>query len=1236
MIDSTISECDQKLTALLDDWKVTTFNEVRLDRLRSIRSSNSLALEVHMIRLASIVLPREDFQSPQMLEFFLKMSFCANQSIACEALANCRTLLTNTDFVRVILQCCLWTPESLFVSISLLNEALQRSPVRFTDDLIWDIETIAFVGLSFSHPETRVSSLRLLERIGELSKLSGIAFINGCTKAMEIIVKQKLLRSESRSSVHTGELRFTNVIQSHFFGVWLLFLAEIANVLVAANYVPVLSRMRAISRDDADIGLLILISASHFFFTTPIQLYAVQPYQAYDPWMEDTRPFIHGVFRHVLSRSDAQNAFTLITHVHISLYPLVVGLLSTVALEHVPLAAESLCYILQNPAISATYMHELLPGILSFLAHFQEFLTVAKANGPRVIRWDDAREENVMGMKRLAKQYCLVNSEAFGRLASQIVEDDWSLSSRELAFRFLVNWAITTSPALQDLRDSASAALGAIVQVGSLFSDSLLFDSSAIRLFSSIETAGTPVLSSLLFFHVELLLEIYIEACYVQPRRIADLFFLSIFMAFDMKFIPFLKSLTGQLVLLGLVFERFGHQSAYNFLAALVDLIARTKFDRTALSRQLAFATEAILQAAFDVLKYQKEHVPIQDVLESIRPWIVNLRLLPKQENCVPGISPDYERFTPYQLLDSLMEVTEIVGEDHFSAIASLWAALMKSQYHKELIPIFLCHWKNGKMKSKLFAYLISADAENIVGKLALHCSFAYYYHTNVCLNREWEDELWVIPLIAEAFTKWSDELIQFVPTVIHFAFLGYDAGASRLLSVLCGFFSLKPPDDLDRTESFIGIVRQCASKLSQHSEEYLEQWGTEALKWLLGSQSLRTAYRSLTVYNQIQRPMESLVVTGVCKAVAYHVVNSADDMKTLTDLVGQAFTFYLAVFADNEQYAFSFASAFIDCKVFVDSCLSSAIQLFIKSLNAPRTSKQAWSVMIGIVRPLLSRLETDEPSQHIFQLLIQSSQSQELMMIVAPIKESHPKLFPALPPLDTLLASVSETAMCKSLVHYAVMLDRASSSLLNSIFRISAFVLGRIVNENNRRPLAVIYKYALNNLATCPGAIELISVIAKADATFATKSVYDFYDWDRSLEDVCRSLGRLIVEEETVVTVTDCATIGSVYNFLTCDIVPKILPFVSQREMVEGMMRVTKTRGKKRSSFRRSSHGITRDSITGSRSNLQLCDVATGFAFHVGPLPRPEKLIIGDAAFRPSWEPEVVMSPEEFLLAAE
>jgi hypothetical protein len=144
-------------------------------------------------------------------------------------------MLTNVDFVRAILQCYLWTPESLFVSIALLNEAMQRRQTHFGDDLVWDIESVAFVGLASPHRETRMSALGLLERIGETCELCGISYVNACTRAMETVVKQKLLRAEPRSSVHPDELKFANVLRSHFFGLWLLFLSEIGNVLVAAN-----------------------------------------------------------------------------------------------------------------------------------------------------------------------------------------------------------------------------------------------------------------------------------------------------------------------------------------------------------------------------------------------------------------------------------------------------------------------------------------------------------------------------------------------------------------------------------------------------------------------------------------------------------------------------------------------------------------------------------------------------------------------------------------------------------------------------------------------------------------------------------------------------------------------------------------------------------------------------------------------------------------------------------------
>ena len=219
------------------------------------------------------------------------------------------------------------------------------------------------------------------------------------------------------------------------------------------------------------------------------------------------------------------------------------------------------------------------------------------------------------------------------------------------------------------------------------------------------------------------------------------------------------------------------------------------------------------------------------------------------------------------------------------------------------------------------------------------------------------------------------------------------------------------------------------------------------------------------------------------------------------------------------------------------------------------------------------------------------------------------------------------ETIMCKSLVHYSVMLPTASTKLLDSIFGISSFIVRRVVNENNRNSLAKIYKYALTNLSVCPGATEFVRVIAESEPSVATKSVFEFYDWDRSIEDVCRSLGRMLIEEDTMVTLTDFSTLESVYNLLNCDVVPKVLPFTAQREMLDGMKRMTRASNARKKAFRMSIYGPRESSAPMSQSNEPLA-----ITCRLDPLRKPTELTMKPEIFAENWKCQFVMNPDEFL----
>ncbi|KAH0794102.1 hypothetical protein GPJ56_001980 [Histomonas meleagridis] len=156
-------------------------------------------------------------------------------------------------------------------------------------------------------------------------------------------------------------------------------------------------------------------------------------------------------------------------------------------------------------------------------------------------------------------------------------------------------------------------------------------------------------------------------------------------------------------------------------------------------------------------------------------------------------------------------------------------------------------------------------------------------------------------------------------------------------------------------------------------------------------------------------------------------------------------------------------------------------------------------------------------------------------------------------------------------------MTETASTQLLNEIFKTVVVFIQKVANENNRTPLLKLYKSALNNLSNCQHATAFICELSKYIPNIASDSIFEFYDWNRSIDDVSHLLTKLIVKQGNVVTITDCSSLISVYNLLNDDITPKILPYAAQREMLDGMISVVTAVAIKRSmSIRRYSHGIS------------------------------------------------------------
>ena len=125
---------------------------------------------------------------------------------------------------------------------------------------------------------------------------------------------------------------------------------------------------------------------------------------------------------------------------------------------------------------------------------------------------------------------------------------------------------------------------------------------------------------------------------------------------------------------------------------------------------------------------------------------------------------------------------------------------------------------------------------------------------------------------------------------------------------------------------------------------------------------------------------------------------------------------------------------------------------------------------------------------------------------------------------------------------------------------------------------MAKIYKQATRNLAKCDNAMPLIRSICIIMPDIAVMNVLQLYEYNRTIEDVDRILKILVNDifnkdkENIAVTITDCGSYKQVENFLFSDVQPKILPFATNFEIIDGMRRITRNseRSKKASKNRR------------------------------------------------------------------
>ena len=1242
-----ITDHTQAVALFLDSIKNDVFKETVCSFSTARPPSSQFMVEILIAQVMIYVLEPDDLL--ELLEFWVELTchLCSGISEAafkiCIFLSDRMPSNVISKLANIAMEC--ESDEKLFHIIKLVSYILKTHQDLVQENL-QDIDFIGLLACISVHPEVRMLAQLLLEKVGIRMKDGGFyKVLKDHRKSLENAIKRRIILSatvlkgsdDGKITTQTGEISIRLVCGSYFYDIWLLVLSEIMKLLIAVNQ-PILKLIdERLSTAKTFRGILLFVASAYYYpvFDSLTSPYPVTLEGRNTEPSDDMQVRLYQILMGLIENNKPGQALRIIQCVHFSFYAIVAQVLPFVGEDLIVEATRTLVVFLRSPEVTKDFVESMMVFVLQFLQVVQNYFIQQKLNAPRVLSWDQASEELVVKHQSVVLNYLLIIVKSLPD--SQVSEEEWPIAARDLTFRFLINWSLTKSPDLALVREYAMNGIVTISRVGAIFTDSLLFDKKVVKLFGKYERRGFSVAQYLLYYHPDLLLDIFILAYFCQPRKIADAYLESFLVLGGNAHSDVIYQSSGQFLLLLFVLKTRGHELADELMSFFVKTVMakkrRTKMSLQQIAKKLEeepyytvipecfrYATEAVFDFAFNLLG-MKLHVPINDICDALVPWIANVRLLPKRGQCADDVTSDFNFFTPYQFLTKFMEMSGVVKDDQFLNVSTLWTELMRSPDHSELIPLFFMSWTNATLKKKIFDLLLRNDPVAITKRLCQHCTFAYYYYVTDSLEKPFEDELWVLKIIFEGFHRYWNDVCEEVLTVIHFAYLFRFHETADLFELICNKLEI----DLGDEEN---LVQRIAEKIGNS-----EEWGNEALKWVVGSKSIRLASVSLEVYNQIKTP--AFEPSLLARVVLYHVQRSPTEVR---DLILESFGYLANNFAGNEVFAVDFLMSFLDSTIYVATSSS----LLLKILSSGVAGRKAWPMIVPMVKPLLGRLEGNENLEKMIDLFIRTSRNEELQLIIAPLKEVEPLHFLSSPMASVLMKSVNESTMCKCLAHYANMINTVSVRVVNAIFGVATLILQRVPShENNLIHLAKLYSVALHTLSQCPNAVPFITTLMQKEPSVATIPFMEVIENERSLEDVERSLERLSKKEDEIFCscITECKSYTNVVGFADLGLKPKILPFTTHQDMIDGMLKVNKiTKIQKTLSLRRLNvfHSTTNTVIRSTVMSISTLLVPSASEVNMRAMMHPKQLIIADMDdVEANSYPDLIYSPEVFLAAS-
>lgn len=570
--------------------------------------------------------------------------------------------------------------------------------------------------------------------------------------------------------------------------------------------------------------------------------------------------------------------------------------------------SEELSLIIQNPTNVSKIFSQVFHILIPYLNTFQTYFKDIQINGMSEIKWNEALFKKLKKNEAICINYCILISVAFKKSKRQISENEWPLSYRQVHVRFLTNWGQLSSDfGFEKLKAYSVNALIPILKSGTIFTNGFEFNLSMLDMLVQFDLADYSVLDSLLFFHSDILLSVFIKQVLLEDQRESQIFLNSI--------VTTLKKLDdsvdiqqcgGSLVLLAIFCysEQMNDQAWRFILQRIAVLLLNEREDSDTVqmidkaenisfvSDVFQFLTEQFIQFSFDVIKVSQKLVVIKMIVNFLKPWIEKLRILPTQGFIIPGIPTKFRIFSVLTFFNEILSLSQSLNNEQLDIFSNVWYNLLKSSDNNVIVLLLLFEYEKNDIKQKIFEKLLDKDPKMITKFLIKRCSFAFWYFIKTQRRSNLSFQSWMLKVLARSFIDYKKEATKKFVLAFHYSLLFIEK-AGELFNALIEVLNLEPVDscyvwtsdtDIENSMGATTIIFNSINKIKETNPRAIEKWSLEATRWAVACNDLRIAHRSLIILNCLEYPLDTSFTRLLSSSVLYFL-NHASLIGPLTYL---------------------------------------------------------------------------------------------------------------------------------------------------------------------------------------------------------------------------------------------------------------------------------------------------------------------------------------------------------------